>query len=229
MFIDETLNYKVLEKTSNEAFQALWVEISFVKKKNVICGVMYRQHNSPDRFLSYFEETIEKLTSTGKQLYIVGDFNIDLLKFETSRYSHDFLVALQSCYLIPTIDKPTRVRNNSATLIDNIFVNNPEQVHLSGNLITDLSDHFAQFCITKSVREKPTKFHKTKIRDYSQFRADCFNHDLSQVKWNNIISNGTNDIDKMFSSFYNELNKIVNKHAPMRTLSRRKAKQCTHM
>ena len=101
---------------------------------------MYRQHNSPDRFQSYFEETIEKLTSSGKQLYIVGDFNIDLLKFETSRYSHDFLVALQSCYLISTIDKPTHVRNNSATLIDNIFVNNPEQVHLSGNLITDLSD-----------------------------------------------------------------------------------------
>ena len=42
MFIDEMLNYKVLEKTSNEAFQALWVEISFVKKKNVICGVMYK-------------------------------------------------------------------------------------------------------------------------------------------------------------------------------------------
>ena len=125
MFIDETVNYKVLEKTSNEAFQALWVEISFVKKKNVICGVMYRQHNSPDRFQSHFEETIEKLTSTGKQLYIVGDFNIDLLKFETSRYSHDFLVALQSCYLIPTIDKPTRVRNNPATLIDNIFVKQP--------------------------------------------------------------------------------------------------------
>ena len=49
---------------------------------------------------------------------------------------------------------------------------------------------------------------------------------ISQVKWNNIISNGTNDIDKMFSFFYNELNKIVNKHAPMKILSRRKAKQC---
>ena len=128
MLIDEMLNYKVLERTSNEAFQALWVEISFVKKKNLICGVMCRQHNSPDCFQSYFEETIEKLTSTGKQLHIIGNFNVDLLKFETSRYSHDFLVALQSCYLIPTIDKPTFVQNNSATLNDNNFVNNPEKV-----------------------------------------------------------------------------------------------------
>ena len=115
---------------------------------------------------------------------------------------------------------------SKATLIDSIFVNNPEQVHLSGNLITDLSDHFAQFCIMKSVREKPTKFQKTKVRDYSQFSADCFNYDLSQVKWNNIISSATNDIDKMFSSFYNELNKILNNHAPIKTLLRCKAKQC---
>ena len=35
-------------------------------------------------------------------------------------------------YLIPTIDKPARVRNNSATLIVNIFVNNPEQGKISG-------------------------------------------------------------------------------------------------
>ena len=32
-------------------------------------------------------------------------------------------------------------------------------------------------------------------------------------------------MDKLFSSFYNKFNKIVNKHAPMKTLSHRKAKQ----
>jgi len=36
MFIDETLNYKVLGRISNEAFQALWIEISFVKKNKKI-------------------------------------------------------------------------------------------------------------------------------------------------------------------------------------------------
>ena len=34
LFVDETLSYSVLEKTSTESFQALWIEISFVKKKN---------------------------------------------------------------------------------------------------------------------------------------------------------------------------------------------------
>ena len=32
-------------------------------------------------------------------------------------------------------------------------------------------------------------------------------------------------MDKLFSSFYNKINKIVNKHAPMKVLSQPKAKQ----
>ena len=59
----------------------------------------------------------------------------DLLKCETSSYSHDFLSSLQSCFLIPSIDKPTRVRSSSASLIDNIFVNTPDNITACGNII----------------------------------------------------------------------------------------------
>ena len=61
------MNYKVIEKTSHKAFQALRIEMPFAKKKNVICCVTYRQHNSPDLFQRYFEETIKKLTPTGSK------------------------------------------------------------------------------------------------------------------------------------------------------------------
>ena len=78
LFIDEKHNYRVLEKTSNAGFQALWIEISLVKKKNVICGIIYRQNNSPERFEQYFDESIEKYTVLDKEICILGDFNIDL-------------------------------------------------------------------------------------------------------------------------------------------------------
>ena len=128
-------NYHILEKTSNEAFQALWIEISFDKNKNIICGIIYRQHNSPDRFQLYFDQSIENFTSFGKRVIIMGDFDIDLLKCETSSYSHDFLSSLQSCFLIPSIDKPRRVHSSCATLIDNIFVNTPDKITACGNII----------------------------------------------------------------------------------------------
>ena len=224
LFIDETLNYTVLEKRSNEAYQALWIEISFEKQKNVICGIIYRQHNSPDHFLEYFNETIEKLTSTGKTVYLLGDFNLCLLKTETSQYSQDFLLALQTCYLLPTIDKPTRVHKTSASLIDNIFVTDPEKVLISGNIITDVSDHFSQFCILTSARDKLTKKIIRK-RDFSHFSSVQFNKDLSEVDWHDIVVSKANNIDDQFSSFYRQMNKAVNKNAPIKIISARKRKQ----
>lgn len=104
----------------------------------------YRQHSSPECFLKYIDEKIETFNAKERIIYLLGDFNIDLLKAESCNYSHNFLLTLQSCYLFPTIDKPTRVYNNSATLIDNIFMNAPEKIICSGNIISDISDHYAQ-------------------------------------------------------------------------------------
>ena len=80
LFINECYSYKILEKTSNEALQALWLEISFVKKRSIICGVIYRQHNSPERFQQYFDETIERYNASGKCICVLGDFNTRELK-----------------------------------------------------------------------------------------------------------------------------------------------------
>ena len=173
MYIESDIKYTVIEKNSNEAFQALWVEFHFSNKANIICGVVYRQHNSPERFQKYFEETVETLSASGKAVYLMGDTNINLLHSSTCNYAQNFLFSLQSLSLIPTIDKPTRVHNNSATLIDNIFTSKLDDEITSGNIISDISDHFTQFCITRTSleKEKPKKFY---TRDYSFFFRSTF-------------------------------------------------------
>ena len=133
-------------------------------------------------------------------------------------------MSLQSCYLIPTVDKPNRVRHicSSVMLIDNIFVNTPEQVPSSGNIISDISDHFSQFCILKSAANKPN-IGNCKVRDFSNFSIAWLLHaDLSQVNWNDIIKRGNTDVDRPFSSFYYKYNMILSKHAPFKTLSNRR-------
>jgi len=100
LFINVDLNYTMLERVCCEAFEELWIEISLGKPKHVICGVIYRQHNSPDQFTEYSNDTIEKMAYTGKTLYLMGDFNLCLLKTESSSCSQDFLLALQSFYLL---------------------------------------------------------------------------------------------------------------------------------
>jgi len=111
------------------------------------------------------------------------------------RTSNDFLITYIGNDVFSFLQLITqRVRSTSATLIDNIFIYNPDQVVVSGNIISDVSDHFR-----------------------------------SSVFWNALLDKRTCDVDNLFSSFYNKFNKLINKHAPMKTISNPKAKQLSKL
>ena len=118
-------------------------------RKFQFCVIILGNPSKPRKH-TVINSTLRSVVSGDKDVYIMGDFNIDLLKCESSQISQNFLLSLQSCYLTPTVDKPTRVHRSSATLI----VNNPDQLLASGNIISDISDHFSQFCITTSAKDK---------------------------------------------------------------------------
>ena len=164
MYIDETMNYTVIESTSNGAFQALWIELQFAKQSNIICGVIYKQHNSAERFVDYFDKAVDRYSATGKPICLLGDVNINILRAQTCNYAQQFLDRLQSYAFLPTIDKPTRVCKSSATLIDNTFANTFCEYFASGNIVSDIADHFSQFCILQSSVET-TQPIKIIIRD----------------------------------------------------------------
>ena len=63
-FIFDKFNYKIIENISSNAFQALWVEFLFEKKSNIVCGIIFRQHNSPESFQAYFDEALERFSLT---------------------------------------------------------------------------------------------------------------------------------------------------------------------
>ena len=54
-------------------------------------------------------------------------------------------------------------------------------------IISDISDHFSQFCVLKSIRDE-IKTKKSKMRHFSRFSRDSFNVDLSNVDWNALLN-----------------------------------------
>ena len=54
MYLDEAMNYTVIERTSNEVLHTVWIELQIAKQINIICGVIYRQHHSAERFFRLF-------------------------------------------------------------------------------------------------------------------------------------------------------------------------------
>ena len=57
----------------------------------------------------------------------MGDFNIDLIKMGTHGPTSDFMEGVTSVGFYPLISLPTRLTDNTATLIDNILTRNLEE------------------------------------------------------------------------------------------------------
>ena len=117
------------------------------------------------------------------------------------------------------------MHTNSATLIDNIFSSNVDEPTLSGNIVSDISDHYSQFCISRSENAIDNHQKRTKLyRDFRNFSGIKFNDELSQLNLSTAISR-TNDPNKSFSLFYNKLQRLINKHAPSKPVSKRERKR----
>ena len=98
----------------------------------------------------FLQNILEKLSYENKEIIIMGDFNIDILKYDTNSDSATFLDNMYENFLLPYIISPTRVTPRSQTLIDNIFSNIIEEDIISGNITTTISDHYIQFVLFKN-------------------------------------------------------------------------------
>ena len=69
-----------------------------------------------------------------------------------------------------------------------------------------------------------SKVKKILLRDFSNYSEAKFLNELSQLDPIGAVS-GLNDVNKSLSVFYNKLNKLLNKHAPFKPISKRKKKR----
>ena len=153
------------------------------KEINIIEGVIYRPPNtSVSYFTDVLTKVLDKLRTEKKQVYWCGDYNINLLNIDKHDPSSELLESLFYYSLYPLINRPTRLTQNSAILIDNIFSNALKDHLFTGSLYTDISDHFPIFVINHDQsKEDSPKY--IQARQYSQN-----NISLIQAKWMRMIS-----------------------------------------
>jgi len=148
---------------------------------------------------------------------LMGDFNINLLNIETHLPSSEFLDTLYSKSFFPLISKPTRVSENTATLIDNIFCNSFESSSsISGILYTHISDHFPVFTIAEGVRVISEKSH-VNCRNFAQSNINNFVTRLQSQDWNEIYS--TKECREAYTLFNEKFTKCYNESFPLKYLN----------
>ena len=104
-----------------------YIECVFVKiicmGHNFTVGVVYRPPNSNISDVNdSIHDILEKVYNYPR--YIMGDFNLDLIKHELQLPTEKFLDIIYANSYIPIINRPTRVTRDTCTLIDNTFTNN---------------------------------------------------------------------------------------------------------
>ena len=127
-------------------------------------------------------EIQSKIKEENKVSYLMGDFNIDLLKVNIHAKTNEFVNDVISQGFLPKITRPTRITPHSATLIDHIYSNDnrpTSQNYTSGIIITDVADHFGTFHIVNKCKQQP-------VQKYSQIRQMKTDNVL---RFNNILAN----------------------------------------
>ena len=172
----------------------------------------------------YLAPLLHKLSLSKKKCFLMGDFNIDLLKCNSKPAIQNYYNTFLSHFYSPFILQPTRVTNSSKTLIDNIFFNSLEYESYSGNVTIEISDHLIQFVFLKDFKTPaPLPKHNFWKRDYTFFNNDEFDYDLQQIEWHDILNNN-NSINKNFDTFFKTVEAVLNDHAPYKKLTRKEFK-----
>ena len=146
------------------------------------------------------------------------DYNIDLLKDDSDRPTHDYLDFVCSHCLIPSILFPTRITEKSATIIDNILTNSDNEIR-TRILVTDITDHFPTILMTKSNRKNVTKDSNNEKcfeykRKYTEDNISHLKQKLSQENWNDILHSIDAECD--YNMFIERFNQLFDECIPLR-------------
>ena len=156
------------------------------KDKNLITGCIYKHPQWPVEEFHYqfLSPILEKVSFKNKDIYLIGDFNINLLNYESGRHTSHFFDDIYS---------------------SNIY-------HAPNTHITDITDHLTQFIITpKILQREPKKNYK---RCFKTFNEYLFENNLKNINSGALLNLEVNDANFSFSQLIQKINELLDIHAP---------------
>jgi hypothetical protein len=202
--------------------EAIFVEIVTPTKKKIIIGSVYKSPRCPPmtfteqfaQFIDIFSNTLNSLGSICNNVYICGDFNLDVLKIDGNHFIADYIDTLFSYGFLQIITKPTRICRDSATIIDHIITNSSRQSFETFILCTKISDHFPILHILDySKPSKNTK--KFESRNFSDVNISEFKRTIENLSWNQVLN--CNNTQEAYNQFSDTFLTLYDLHFPVTT------------
>ncbi len=81
------------------------------------------QSDQFSQFIELFSNSLSEMVNDYERIFLYGDFNIDVLKYNSSTQVAEYIDLLFSFGFLQIVTKPTRVSDTSATLINHVLTN----------------------------------------------------------------------------------------------------------
>ena len=217
LFIREDIEYTELNHmaTYESYVECIFVQIVINTKKYIVSVVYHPPNTSMKDFTCSLSEKLESLKQFSSNVYLLGDYNVDLLKTDSHKDSADFLDMLFSHGFIPLINRPTRITEQTATIIDNIYTNNlnVNDQNLQGILSPNVSDHEAVFHLIDLKLNKKSSDMTHLIRRMNDKSYALYINRISQFDWERVKQYTT--CQSAFTFFSTSLKRIFDECFPV--------------
>ena len=224
IYIKSSLTYKILPELSifsERIFESLFIESITKDNKSIAIGTVYRPGtpvpgmNFTEQFTNFAElltHTLNGLNDNYEKSYIYGDINLDVLKVKQNKFISEYIDTLCAFGFLQIVTKPTRITKESATIIDHILTNNPQDGDSIAILCNTVSDHLPILhCIDlQTDKIKPPSEYVT--RDFSAQKFLSFNNALSSFTWNHTLT--IQDTQLAYDAFNATFTDLYNTYFP---------------
>ena len=148
----------------------------------------------------------------------MGDYDIKILTYDTHAATVEFVDMLYSHAFLPLINRPTRITQNSTTIIDNITYPRKTSVECGQNgiFVTEKSDNFPLFHIGKNTQIAQTGDTYISSRNYSHVTKFSFQQAVTEIDW--FEMHMLSDTRSAFSLFYSSFITLFDKHFPQQKI-----------
>ena len=224
LYIRENLEYSERNDLNvfNDIVECLFIEVTIIFNnlpKNIVIGVVYRPPGQDiNQFIELFHDILHKIKTERKSCYLMGDWNLNLLNYETHSNTANAIDMIYSYGFVPLIDRPTRITNESATIIDNIFTNEHFFVtkSLNGICLTDISDHFPIFHLSNIILND-TEDKVIIKRSFTSRNKQAFLNEISNTNWSRVCA--LQNAQDAFTKFHEVYLRIFENNFPMKKIT----------
>ena len=187
------------------------------KTRPILTGVCYRPPKQGD-FFDLLEQSCSQINDFMEmEIVLMGDFNTNILQQDKGTSLSESLNNFKCVFgLTQLITEPTRICDNSETIIDLIFVSDSLKICQSGVRAIGLSDHLLIYCTRKVHKMQINKHNTVHIRSPKHYTKEKFIDMLQEIDWTNVVE--CNQVEIACEGFISKFTGALDQIAPSKQI-----------